>query len=147
MKRIASLTALLILFLVLPAVALADVGYRGNSGNSGLVTLRTGDDGVPKRFQIAWKADCVQPGYTFTSGTTVIRPFDSADRTRFVDQAAYRSLLGNGVRAVFDARVAGNRRSRKLWNGIFRVSVRVLRGDTLLDRCFLRTRWGVLRQG
>ena len=147
MKRIAFHTALLILFLVLPAEALASVGYRGNSGTGGLVTLRTGDQGVPERFHIAWKADCVQPGYTFTSGTTVTRPFDSADRTRFVDQGTYSSLLGNGIRAVFDARVAGDRRSRKLWQGIFRVSVRVLRGDKLLDRCYLRTRWGVLRQG
>jgi hypothetical protein len=65
------------LFLVLPAAALADVGYRGNSGDGGLVTLRTSGDRVPKRFHIAW----------------------------------------------------------------------VLRGDKLLDRCYLRTRWGVLRQG
>jgi hypothetical protein len=144
MNRLA--LALFVLSLVLPAEALADVGYRGNSGNGGQVTLRTNDRGVPERFRIEWKADCEQPGYSFTSATTVTAPFDTVGPRRLVDEGRYSSPIGNGNRAVFDARVAGNRISRKLWRGIFRVNVRVLRGDTLLDRCHLRTRWGVLRQ-
>jgi hypothetical protein len=139
--------ALSVLVLLLPAQALANVGYRGNSGNGGLVKLLTGDAGVPKRFDIAWKADCMQPGYTYTSSTTTIAPFDSVGPRRFVDEGRYRKNIGDGVRAVFSARVAGSRRSPKLWNGTFRVEVRVLRGDKLLDRCYLRTRWGVVRQG
>jgi hypothetical protein len=140
--------ALLVLFLLLlPAEALASVGYRGNSGNGGLVTLRTNDRGVPNRFTIQWKAPCEQPGYSFTSATTDVAPFDTAGPNRLVDEGSYGRVLGDGVRAAFSARVAGNRKSRKLWQGIFTVTVRVIRGDQLLDRCHLRTRWGVLRQG
>jgi hypothetical protein len=133
--------------LVVPASAIAAVGYRGNSSNGGLVTLRTNDRGVPNRFTIQWKADCEQPGYTFTSSTADVAPFDTAGPSRFVDEGRYGRVLGDGVRAAFSARVAGNRKSRKLWQGVFEVTVRVIRGDQLLDRCHLRTRWGVLRRG
>ena len=146
MNRLAP-ALLVLLLLVLPAAALAAVGYRGNSGNGGLVTLRTNDRGVPQRFKIDWKADCEQPGYTFTSSTTDVTPFDTATPNRFVDSGRYSKVLGEGIRVEFAARVAGNRKSRKLWQGTFEVNVRVVRGDQVLDRCHLRTRWGVLRQG
>jgi hypothetical protein len=135
---------LLVLFLLLPAVALASVGYRGNSSNGGLVTLRTNDRGVPQRFVIDWKAPCEQDGYTFTSSTTVVP--ESAGRTRFADEGDYRKLYDDGTRAEFHGRAAGNRKSRKLWQGTFTVNVRVLRGSKVLGHCRLSTRWGALRQ-
>jgi hypothetical protein len=43
-------------------------------------------------------------------------------------------------------RVAGKRVSERRWRGVFRVSVRVLRGGTLIDRCYKRTSWRVVRR-
>jgi hypothetical protein len=146
MRRLAAPLALLVIAAV-PAEASADVRYRGKSGQERLVTLRTGDDGVPKRFGINWRADCRRPGFVFTSSTTFLPAFDSAARTRFVDEDRYRVRdEGSSLRAVFDGRVAGNRVSPRRWRGVFRISVRILRGGTLLDRCYLRTRWHVLPQ-
>jgi hypothetical protein len=44
------------------------------------------------------------------------------------------------------ARTVGNRVSERRWRGIFRIRVRVLRGDRLVDVCSARTRWRVLRR-
>jgi hypothetical protein len=130
----------------LPADAMADVRFRGETGQGRLATLRIGDDGLFERMGIRWRADCREPGFVFTSSTRVLAPIDASARERFVDADRYRARYDNGLRAVFDARAAGNRVSARRWRGIFRVSVRVLRGAELLDRCYLRTRWRLVRQ-
>jgi hypothetical protein len=130
-----------------PADAIADVRFRGKSGQDRLATLRIGDDGLFRRFGIRWRADCRRPGFAFTSSTKMLPPIDSSTPERFVDADRYRARYDNGLRAIFDARGAGERVSARRWRGIFRVRVRVLRGAELLDRCYLRTRWRVVRQG
>jgi hypothetical protein len=52
----------------------------------------------------------------------------------------------DGLRAVYRARTVGHRVSERHWRGIFRIRVRVLRGDRLVDVCSARTRWRVLRR-
>jgi hypothetical protein len=143
-----SLAALLVLFAVMafPAQAAADIRFRGESGQDRLVTLRTGDDGIVERWGIRWRARCERPRFVFVSGTKNLPPLDASTRERFADADTYRERLRNGARAVFNARVAGNRVSERRWRGIFRVRVRVLRGGRVIDRCYLRTRWRVLRR-
>jgi hypothetical protein len=145
MKRFALPITVLVLA-ALPADAMADVRFRGMTGQGRLTTLRTGDDGFFQRFGIRWRADCRKPGFVFTSSTKMLPPIDASAPERFVDADRYRARYDNGLRAVFDARAAGSRVSARRWRGIFRVRVRVLRGSALLDRCYLRTRWRVLRQ-
>jgi len=70
-----------------------------------------------------------------------------ATRERFEDVGGYRDVdIGDGLRAVYRARTVGNRVSEHRWRGIFRIRVRVLRGDRLVDVCSARTRWRVLRR-
>jgi hypothetical protein len=64
-----------------------------------------------------------------------------------VDSDSYRARLRGGQRAIFNARVAGNRVSPRRWRGIFRVRARVFRGGALVHRCSTRTRWRVARGG
>jgi hypothetical protein len=146
MKRLAIPLALLLVAL-LPAEALADIAFRGKSGQGRLVTLRTGDDGLLLRFGVKWQAPCRRPGFVFTSRTHFRPPFDAVTRDRFVDAGPTRGRIGDGLRAVANVRAVGNRVSESRWRGIFRVSVRVLRGGRLVDRCYKRTRWRVVRQG
>jgi hypothetical protein len=148
MRRLAAPLALLV-FAALPADAMADIRFRGKSGQGRAVTLRTGDDGLVERFAIRWRAPCRRPGFFFRTGTqtTPASPFEEHTRDRFVDVGGYRTRIENGLRAVFRARTVGNRVSERRWRGIFRITVRVLRGDRLIDRCHLGTRWRVLRSG
>jgi hypothetical protein len=139
----------LLLLIGLPAEAMADVRFRGKSRQGGPVSLRTGDDGRVERFAIYWRARCRRPGYVFANGTqtTPRSPFEVHTRERFVDVGGYRERLRHGARAVYRARTVGNRLSEHRWRGIFRITVRVLRGDRLIDRCHVGTRWRVLRRG
>jgi hypothetical protein len=147
MKRFAGLLGLLGSMLFAPA-ALADTLYVGKSGQGRTAKVRTGDDGRVERFAINWRADCRRPGYSYTTGTqtTPRSPFEVHTREQFVDVGGYRERIGGGLRAVYRARTAGNRVSERRWRGIFRIRVRVLRGGTLVDRCYVRTRWRVLRR-
>jgi hypothetical protein len=146
MRRLALPVAVL-LVCALPAEASADIRFRGESGQNRLVTLRTGDDGMLERFGIRWRARCEREGYFFRSRTFFIPPFDEVARDRFVDAGPTRGRIGDGLRAVAHHRVVGNRVSERRWRGTFRTRMRVLRGDRLVDRCFIRTRWRVLRTG
>ena len=132
-----------LLFLALPATALADIRFRGKSGQGRLVTMRTSDDRVLERFGIRWQARCQDPGYVYTTRTFFIPPFDSVTAERFVDAGVNRGRLADGLRSVINIRLAGNRTSIMRWRGIFRVRVRVFRGSREIDRCYLRTRWRV----
>jgi hypothetical protein len=148
MRRLAVPLALLVMAAV-PAEASADIHFRGKTGQNRVTTLRTGDDGLVERFAIRWRAPCERPHYFFTEGTqtTPASPFEEHTRNRFVDVGGYRKRLGDGLRAVFRARTVGNRVSENRWRGVFRIRVRVLRGDRLIDRCHVGTRWRVLRRG
>jgi hypothetical protein len=146
MKR-AVLPLAVILAAALPAEASADIRFRGKSGQDRFVALRTGDDGLLKRFRIAWSARCARPGFRYIHRTTVAQPVDALTRDRFVDADGYRERFDNGIRAILNARVAGNRVSERRWRGIFRMRVRVFRGSRQIDRCYMRTRWRVLRTG
>ena len=148
MKRIAA-PVVVLLILAMPAQASADVRFRGKSGQGRLVTLRTGDDGLVERWAIRWRAPCRRPGFFYNTGTqtTPASPFEEHTRDRFVDVGGYRDRIENGLRAVFRARTVGNRVSERRWRGIFRITVRVLRGDRLIDRCHVGTRWRVTRRG
>jgi hypothetical protein len=57
------------------------------------VTLRTGDDGLVRRFAIRWGAPCRRPGFFFKTGTqtTPPSPFEEHTRDRFVDVGGYRA--------------------------------------------------------
>jgi hypothetical protein len=107
-----------------------------------------GDFRIMKRFALPlrWRADCEE------ARLRVHQQHEDASADRHLDPGAlldadrYRVRYDNGLRAVFNSRAAGNRVSARRWRGIFRVNVRVLRGSDLLDRCYLRTRWRVLRQ-
>ena len=144
MKRLAVPVALL-LVLVLPADAMADTSFRGKSRQGKLVTLRIGDDGLLERWLIRWRAPCRRPGVVLLSHTINLAPLDVSTPDRFVDADSYRARLRGGQRAIFNARVAGNRVSPRRWRGIFRVRARVFRGATLVHRCAVRTRWRVGR--
>jgi hypothetical protein len=135
----------LLIIAILPAEALADIQFRGKSGQGRLVTLRTADDGVPERVGVRWRAPCARPGFRFTSRTFFLPPFDSVTRDRLVDAGVNRMRLRDGLRAVINVRVAANRRSEARWRGIFRVRVRVLRRGRVVDRCYKRTAWRVAR--
>jgi hypothetical protein len=146
MKRLVlPLAALLVA--VLPAQATADVRFRGESGQGRLVTLRIGDDGLLERWLIRWRAPCRRPGFVLLSHTINLPPLDLSTPDRFVDADSYRARLRGGQRAIFNARVAGNRVSGRRWRGIFRVRARVFRGGALVHRCSTRTRWRVGRRG
>ena len=146
MKRLALPLAVLLVAL-LPAEAMADVRFRGESDQGRLVTLRTSDDRLLLRFGVRWQAPCRRPGFRFVSRTHFRPPFDSVTRDRFVDAGETRGRIENGLRAVANVRTAGTRVSETRWRGIFRVSLRVLRGGRLIGRCYKRTNWRVLRQG
>lgn len=146
MKRVALPLAVLLVVL-LPAEAMADNSFRGESGQDRLVTLRIGDDRLLERWAIRWRAPCRRPGFVLLSSTTNLPPLDLSTRNRFVDADSYRARLRGGQRAIFNSRVAGNRVSTRRWRGIFRVRARVFRGGTLVHRCSMRTRWRVGRQG
>jgi hypothetical protein len=135
-----------VLAAALPAEAAADIHFRGESGQGRLVTLRTADDGMLERIGVRWLAPCRRPTFTFRTRSFFRAPFDSASRDRFVDAGVNRMRMRDGLRAVVDVRVAGNRVSEQRWRGVFRVGVRVLRGGRLIDRCYKRTAWRVLRQ-
>ena len=77
----------------------------------------------------------------------MLPPMDLSTRDRFVDADGYRERFDNGIRAILNARAAGNRVSERRWRGIFRIRVRVFRGSRLVDRCYVRTRWRVTRRG
>jgi hypothetical protein len=110
--------------------------------------MRTGDDGLVERFSIRWLGRCARPGYAFRGATqtTPISPFEVHTRDRFVDIGGYREPLGHGRRAVYRARTIGNRLSERRWRGIFRIRVRVMRGDRVIHRCRAITRWRVHRR-
>jgi hypothetical protein len=149
MKRMAVPLSLL-LVAVLPAEAMADVRFRGRSTQDKVVTLRTGDDGLVERFAIRWVGHCRRPRFVYREGTqtTPASPFEVHTRDQFVDVGGYRDNdVGDGLRAVYRARTVGNRVSESRWRGIFRIRVRVLRGDRLVDVCSARTRWRVVRRG
>jgi hypothetical protein len=149
MRRLAPLLALFVMA-ALPAQATADVRFRGQSTQGKLVTLRTGDDGLVERFAINWVGGCQNPRNVYREGTqtTPRSPFEVHTRERFVDVGGYRDGdIGDGLRAVYRARTVGNRVSERRWRGIFRIRVRVLRGDRLVDVCSARTRWRVTRRG
>jgi hypothetical protein len=135
----------LIMVATLPADALADIRFRGQSGQDRRVTLRTDDAGTLVRFGISWRAPCRTPGYRYRNWTKMIPPYDSVTRDRFVDAGRYRERLSGGVRAILYSRGAGNRVSGSRWRGIFRMRVRVFRGSRQIDRCYMRTRWRVRR--
>jgi hypothetical protein len=147
MKRCVVPLAVL-LFAALPAEAVADIRFRGKSTQGKVVTLRTGDDGLVERFAINWVGRCRDPRYVYRTGTqtTPRSPFEEHTRERFVDVGGYRERIGDGLRAVYRARTVGNRVSERRWRGIFRIRVRVLRGDNLVDVCRARTSWRVLRR-
>ena len=148
MKRLAMSLALF-LMAALPAEATADIHFRGKSRQDRLVTLRTGDDGLVERFAIRWVGQCRDRRHIYREGTqtTPRSPFEVHTRERFEDVGGYRDNdVGDGLRAVYRARTVGNRVSERRWRGIFRIPVRVLRGDRLVDVCSARTRWRVLRR-
>lgn len=132
----------------LPADALADAIYLGESGQGRTAKIRTGDDGRVERFAIKWRARCERPNTFFVSGTqtTPRSPYEVHTRLRFVDEGEYRHPIEDGMRAVHRARTAGNRVSGRRWRGIFRIRTVVLRGSRVVNRCFLRTRWDVVKQ-
>jgi hypothetical protein len=144
MRRYAVPLAVLVL-VALPATALADIRFRGKTGQRGFgVVLRTGDDGIFKQLDIGWRARCGVG--TYTHSTKILAPLDSLTRDRFVDADAYRERVNDGFRSIIDARVAGNRVSEARWRGIFRVRVRVFKGSRRVDTCYKRTRWRALRR-
>jgi hypothetical protein len=145
MKRVAVPLALVML-VALPAEAMGDIRFRGKTGRGALVTLRTGDDGVLKRFSVRWSAPCRESGFSFNQITPFRPPFDSVTRDRFVDAGPIRGPIGDGLRAISHVRIAGTRVSERRWRGVFRSRTRVFRGERLIDRCYLRTRWRVLRR-
>jgi hypothetical protein len=83
---------------------MADVRFRGKTGQGRLATLRIDDDGLFQRFGIRWRADCRKPNFVFTSSTKMLPPIDVSAPERFVDADRYRAHYDNGLRAVFDAR-------------------------------------------
>jgi len=140
----------MIMLALLPADALADIRFRGKSTQGKVATLRTGDDGLVKRFAIRWVGTCRRPRFRYHEGTqtTPASPFEVQTRKRFEDVGGYRDNdIGDGLRAVYRARTVGNRVSERRWRGIFRIRVRVFRGDRLVDVCRARTHWRVLRRG
>jgi hypothetical protein len=148
MKRYAVPLALIFLAAP-PAEALADAVYLGETGQGRAAKIRTGNDGRVARFAIKWRAPCERRGAFFVSGTqtTPRSPFEVHTRRRFVDVGGYREQIEDGMRAVHRARTAGNRVSGRRWRGIFRIRTTVLRGARVVHRCFLRTRWHVVKQG
>ena len=145
MNRLAG-PLVLLLVAAFPADALADIKFRGKSGQGRAVTLRTDDTGMVERFGISWRAPCSRAGSYYISSTAFLPVYEVLTRDRFVDVGAYRERLRDGLRAVLNARVAGTRVSESRWRGIFRIRVRVFRGSRQVDRCYKRTRWRVLAQ-
>jgi hypothetical protein len=146
MRRFAGLVVVLGLMALMPADALADIRFRGKTGQDRLATLRSDDAGMVERFGISWRAPCRRPGYRYTHATSFLPAYDLLTRDRFVDEDSYRERFDNGIRAILSARVAGTRVSERRWRGIFRIRVRVFRGSREVDRCYVRTRWRVVRQ-
>jgi hypothetical protein len=146
MKWLAGLVAIAGLMALMPADALADIQFRGKSGQARLATLRSDDAGMVQRFGINWRAPCRRPGFRYTHSTKFLPVYDVLTRDRFVDADSYRERFDNGIRAILSARVAGTRVSERRWRGIFRIRVRVFRGSRQVDTCYKRTRWRVVRQ-
>jgi hypothetical protein len=147
MRWLVGLVAIAAFMALVPGDALADIRFRGKSGQERLVTLRSDDAGMVKRFGIRWRAPCRRPGFRYTQATKFLPTYDLLTHDRFVDADSYRERFDNGVRSILSARVAGTRVSERRWRGIFRISARVFRGSRLIDRCYKRTRWRVARQG
>ena len=146
MRALVGLVVVLGLMALVPANALADIRFRGQSGQDRLATLRSDDAGMVERFGISWRAPCRRPGFRYMHSTQFLTPYDLLTHDRFVDADGYRERFDNGTRAILHARVAGNRVSERRWRGIFRIRVRVFRGSREVDRCYTRTRWRVVRQ-
>jgi hypothetical protein len=67
-----------------------------------------------------WLAPCRRPGFSFKNNTQFRPPFDAVTRDRFVDAGETRGPIEDGLRAVANVRVAGNRVSERRWRGIRR---------------------------
>jgi hypothetical protein len=146
MRGFVGLVVVLVLMALVPSTALADIRFRGKSGQDRLATLRSDDAGMVERFGISWRAPCRRPGFRYMNSTQFLTPYDLLTHDRFVDADSYRERFDNGIRAILSARVAGNRVSERRWRGIFRIRVRVFRGSREVDRCYVRTGWRVVRQ-
>jgi hypothetical protein len=146
MRGFVGLVVVLVLMALVPSTALADIRFRGKSGQDRLATLRSDDAGIVERFGISWRAPCRRPGFRYMNSTQFLTPYDLLTHDRFVDADSYRERFDNGIRAILSARVAGNRVSERRWRGIFRIRVRVFRGSREVDRCYVRTGWRVVRQ-
>jgi hypothetical protein len=147
MRRSVAVSLVLTVAMAVPATASADIRFKGRTGQGGLVALRTGEDGVLKRFSVRWSAPCSDGRHFFNEITPFRPPFDSVTRDRFVDAGPIRGPIGDGLRAVSRVRITGTRVSERRWRGSFRSRTRVFRGERLIDRCHLRTRWRVVRIG
>jgi hypothetical protein len=133
-------------FLALPAGALADVRFQGETSQSRSVTVVAEDNGVPKRARIAWRADCRRPGFRVIETTTFRTPLELSTRRRFRDNGSYRLRARGGYRLTLTPTISGRKVAPRRWAGRFRATVVVRRAGRVRDRCSVRgITWRVRR--
>jgi hypothetical protein len=144
MIRIAGLVGAMLL--ALPAGALADVRFRGESSQGRRVLVVSEDSGTPKRVQIVWRADCRRPGFRVLETTTFRTPLELSTRRRFRDNGSYRLRAQDGYRLTLTPTISGRKVAPRRWAGRFRATVVVRRAGRVRDRCSVRgVTWRVRR--
>jgi hypothetical protein len=132
--------------LALPASALADTRFEGESSQGRQVLVVAEDDGAPKRVRIAWRADCQRPGFRVIESTTFRTPLELSTRRRFRDNGSYRLRARNGYRLTLTPTISGRKVAPRRWAGRFRAIVVVRRAGRVRDRCSVRgVTWRVRR--
>lgn len=134
MTRLAVL-AVAVALLGLPAGALADVRFRGESSQGRRVLVISEENGVPKRAWIRWRADCRRPGFRVLESTSFRTPMELSTRRRFRDNGSYTLRTPNGFRIRITPVISGRKVAPRRWAGRFRATAVVRRAGRVRDRC------------
>jgi hypothetical protein len=116
--------------------------WRGRTRQGRRATVRTGADGLVTSVRIRWRARCGRGVRPLRGGTRFVRPIDRLEPRSFEDGGTTPpKQLDDGVVAQDTAFVQGKLGRSGVWRGTFHVRVRFTRGDRVLLRCRMKTRW------
>jgi hypothetical protein len=124
------------------AAALQERYWKGRTRQGRRATVRTGADGLVTSVRIRWRARCGRGARPLKGGTRFVRPIDRLEPRSFEDGGKTPPRqLDDGVVVRDAAFVQGKLGSSGVWRGTFHVRAVFKRGDRVLLRCRMKTRW------
>jgi len=122
--------------------------WKGRTRQGRRATVRTGADGLVSRVRIRWRARCSNGVRPLKGGTVFVLPIDRREPRGFEDGGVTPARqLDDGVVVQDTAFVRGALGRGGVWRGSFHVRAEFRRGDRLLSRCRMKTRWRARRAG